>query len=209
MAQDSRAAVLRVQELVHEQMHSGTERVQRKIADIFGEREQRKRCAEGEVQEGWLVEVSPSAGLQARSLVRLTSIATAGRNISTASAWNDLRLAFTLSVGNCLSAASNKSVATAVLFDKCGRLCTLGKLDRLGKLMPSDMTGSGVGVGGVLGSLPLMVFAFALGRPASLEACGVALESPAMLNVARCLYRRDRASCLFQVATLMLPRADQ
>lgn len=120
-----------------------------------------------------------------------------------------MRLAFTLSVGNCLSAASNKSVATAVLFDKCGRLCRLGRLDRFGNEMPSDMTGSGVGVGGALVSLPLIVFAFPLGRPASMEGCEVALESPAILSVARCLYLRDRASCLFQVATLMLPRTAQ
>lgn len=42
----------------------------------------------------------------------LTSDATPGTNMATASAWKNFRLAFSRSVGTCLSAASNRSVAT-------------------------------------------------------------------------------------------------
>ena len=51
MAQDRRPAVLRVEELVHEHVHRRAERVQRKVAHVLREREQRERTAEREVRE--------------------------------------------------------------------------------------------------------------------------------------------------------------
>ena len=51
VAQDRRPAVLGIQELVHEQVHRRAERVQRKVAHVLREREQRKRRAEREVRE--------------------------------------------------------------------------------------------------------------------------------------------------------------
>lgn len=69
-------------------------------------------------------------------VVKLTSTATPGTNITTAKTWKNLRLAFKLRVGTRLSAASSSSVATLVPFPNCGKLGRLGKLDRLGKLSP-------------------------------------------------------------------------
>ncbi len=51
MAQDRCAAVLGVEELVHEQVHRRAERVQRKVPHVLREREQRKRSAERQVRE--------------------------------------------------------------------------------------------------------------------------------------------------------------
>ena len=51
MAQDRSAAVLGVEELVHEQVHRRPERVQRKVPHVLREREQRERAAERQVRE--------------------------------------------------------------------------------------------------------------------------------------------------------------
>ena len=64
-------------------------------------------------------------------------------NINTANAWKNLRRAFTLSVGTCLSAASSQSIATFDMFAPLGRFDKFGKL---GKLNPSGPADSGGGV---------------------------------------------------------------
>ena len=42
MTKNGRPTILRIQELVHKQMHRGTKRIDRKVANIFREREQGK-----------------------------------------------------------------------------------------------------------------------------------------------------------------------
>src|SRR5882762_2789520 len=66
-----------------------------------------------------------------------TSQATPGRNIATARAWKNLRLALRLSVGTCLSAASRKSAARRDTLAPFGMLGRAGKLSiRFGKFSP-------------------------------------------------------------------------
>ena len=68
--------------------------------------------------------------------------------MTTASAWKYLRLAFTLSVGTRLSAASNQSVAvTPTPFP------IFGRLGKGGKPKPNGPEASTGGVEGLLGSL--------------------------------------------------------
>jgi hypothetical protein len=120
----------------------------------------------------------------------LTSTAMPGRNMTTANAWKNLRLALTPRVGTCLSAASNNSVATCELLDKLGRLA------KLGNVSPSAL----VGADGV----------------AENSTCGFWLEFAANGTITLscvpplvflCLYRLD--NCRFHPATLMLPRRAQ
>ena len=54
MAQDGSTAVFVIQKIVHEQMHRGIERIDRKISDVFRKREQRKSNAEREMGESRL-----------------------------------------------------------------------------------------------------------------------------------------------------------
>lgn len=130
-------------------------------------------------------------------------------NINTANAWKNLRRAFTLSVGTCLSAASSQSIATFDMFAPLGRFDKLGKL---GKLNPSGPADSGGGVDGALGSLAstlLELPAFVPRTAPSKVLWWFSTMSPAALTTLRWRYLRDRASCLFHPATLMLPSAAQ
>lgn len=123
---------------------------------------------------------------------KLTSTATPGMNITTASAWKNLRRAFKPRVGTCLSAASNKSVATfdtfAVPFVRFGRF---GKFE---KVIERD--------DGVVGAV--------LSWSATVEGVSSVPDkfgfSPAPF---RGRYLRDRANCLFQPATLRQPNRAQ
>lgn len=93
--------------------------------------------------------------------------------MTTASAWKNLRRAFRLSVGTCLFAASNQSVATFDMFVPFGRFGSVGRLGKFAKLNPYGPPASGGGVGGALGSLisapfvPLDVFEFRAAAPSS------------------------------------------
>ena len=168
MAQDSRAAVLGVEELVHEHVHCCPERIQREVSHVLRERKQSERAAEGEVGKRGLSPhiLHDKHGTKERTAIRLatsnrnitersgrTSTAIPGMNMTTASAWKNLRRAFTLSVGTCLSAASSRSVATFEKFAPLGRSGRLGRLGKLGSLRPSIPSPVPVGVAGTLGSL--------------------------------------------------------
>jgi len=66
----------------------------------------------------------------------LTSIVTPGINMTTASPWKNFLLAFTLSVGTCLSAASSRSAATFATLTPLGRF---GRLGRFGNATPKAL----------------------------------------------------------------------
>lgn len=111
-------------------------------------------------------------------------MATPGRNIATANPWKNFRRALTPSVGTCLSAASNRSVATCV------------PLGRLGKEMPSP---ADIGACGTP-SVPLWL---------CVAATGTTMFSPTCIEVLRGRYFRDLDNWRFQPATLILPRSAQ
>lgn len=120
---------------------------------------------------------------------KLTSKAIPGRNMTTAKAWKDFRLALRLSVGTCLSAASKKSEATIDIWAPLGRFGRFGKLEKA-KLMVEV-----VGVGGALGSLEtLLRVSDAPGTTRKGSPWGRFLDR----------YFLDLASCRFQAATLMM-----
>ena len=113
MTEDCCPAVFLVEKFVHEDVDCCAKWVQRKVPDVLCEGEQSERGAKGKVREGGL-RMGPISSDRTRDPGDIfTSIAIPGKNIKTASAWKNFRLAFTLSVGTCLSAASSRSVATA------------------------------------------------------------------------------------------------
>ena len=116
-----------------------------------------------------------------------------GRNIATARAWKNFRLALRPRVGTCLSAASRKSVARRDTLAPFGKFGRLGKLSlRFGKLSPptNDPLDSNDELGGSSGT-------------------GTMPFSPVPVAAFRGRYRRDLASCRFHPATLMLPSKPQ
>lgn len=60
MAQNRRSAVPVIQKLVHEYVDRSTERIHRKISNIFHKCEERERNAEREMRKGRLVRRSAS-----------------------------------------------------------------------------------------------------------------------------------------------------
>ena len=228
MTEDRRTAVLLIQKLVHEHVHCCAEGVQGEISDIFGESEQRKGRAERQMRERRLQANDLSVGMRkVKNQASLTSTATPGRNITTARAWKNLRLAFRLNVGTCLSAASSRSVATFAPLANCGKFERFGRLGRLGKLgrfgrfgklekvMPNGPVGSMLGTESGVFSLVCAVVdkeGFDLGISATGGGVpGGVLMGTSLTIVAsgRGRYRLERASCLFHPATLILPRAAQ
>ena len=106
--------------------------------------------------------------------------------MSTATPWNDLRLAFNVNVGTLLSAASRSSVAardTWTPFDKLGKEIMLGM----------------AGVGGALGSLDT-------GCRASVGVEGTtSCETVSGFPIVLGRYFLERANCRFHAATLIIP----
>lgn len=136
VTEDGSSAVLLVEELVHEKMHSSTERINGEISDIFCKDKECKGCTEGQVSECGLHKITCETVDRMSNRKLLTSTAMPGKNMTTANAWKNLRLALTPRVGTCLSAASNNSVATCELLDKLGRLA------KLGNVSPSALVGA-------------------------------------------------------------------
>lgn len=103
MAEDGGSGVLVIEKLVEEEVHRRSERVKRKVADVFGEDKQGKSDGEGDVREGGLRQRRPQSGVttkqQSQKGWRLTSKWMPGMNISTARPWKNLRRPFKLRIG--------------------------------------------------------------------------------------------------------------
>jgi len=111
--------------------------------------------------------------------------------MTTASPWKNFLRAFTLSVGTCLSAASNKSVAT------CATLTPLGRFGRFGNVTPkafAEDCAAGLGL-----SLVCEV----------LESCETDAIIIYSVVAVRGLSFLDLANCRFHPATLRHPSRPQ
>lgn len=68
MAQDRRAAIFRIKEFVHKDVDRRAERVQRKVANVFRKREQRKGGTERQMRERrleeWFSDSRPSKAVR-------------------------------------------------------------------------------------------------------------------------------------------------
>lgn len=102
MAQYGCSGIFGIEEFVQEEMNRYAKWPQREVSDILGKVECRKGDREGKMGEcGLYISFSPRGTDR-----RLTSIAIPGTNMTTAKAWKNFLLAFTLKVGSLWSAAS-------------------------------------------------------------------------------------------------------